>query len=94
MHTTIVALRLATCLDRLVIIVDGVAGQSADMGHSILRGITAFCLLLVPITLRAAEPARPPNFVIVFVDDMGYGSPGVLRRQGRSHAGRRRRAQA
>src|SRR3954453_8261943 len=52
------------------------------MSHRIFRGIAGLFILLVPITLRAAEPARPPNFVIVFVDDMGYGDIGPFGAKG------------
>src|SRR4051812_39724226 len=33
------------------------------------------CLVAAAPAARAA-PARPPNFVVVFVDDMGYGDVG------------------
>src|SRR5262249_17165027 len=37
---------------------------------------TALATLLLPVTLVAAD--RPPNVVIVFADDMGYGDAGCF----------------
>ncbi|HJZ89928.1 MAG TPA: sulfatase [Gemmataceae bacterium] len=37
---------------------------------------TALATLLLPVTLAAAD--RPPNVVIVFADDMGYGDAGCF----------------
>src|SRR3954454_9696821 len=52
------------------------------MSHRILLTIVALLVLLVPTAVRAADSPRPPNFVIVFVDDMGYGDIGPFGAKG------------
>src|SRR5947207_3194682 len=38
----------------------------------------ALVLLALPLAAPAAQkgPARPPNVIIIYMDDMGYGDPG------------------
>lgn len=42
----------------------------------LIRHLIAFLGLLVADTLAAAEASRPPNIVIIFADDLGYGDLG------------------
>ena len=38
--------------------------------------LAAICLAVTPITALAAGDEPPPNFVVIFIDDMGYGDIG------------------
>src|SRR6476646_7628979 len=41
-----------------------------------LLSVLAILLCGLPTAIRAAEESRPPNIVLIFIDDMGYGDIG------------------
>lgn len=48
----------------------------------IVTSLVLFCLALCAATLPAAERPEKPNFIIIFIDDMGYGDVGFNGAQG------------
>ena len=41
----------------------------------LLAAVLVAIVCLVPVASRAAEPSKP-NFVVILIDDMGYGDIG------------------
>ncbi|MGY8694359.1 MAG: sulfatase-like hydrolase/transferase, partial [Verrucomicrobiia bacterium] len=41
-----------------------------------LTNITLFCIASSLFSLNAETETRPPNFIVIFIDDMGYGDIG------------------
>ncbi len=48
-------------------------GQAMRKAAIVLRAVFFLWALAVP---ARAEPPRPPNFLLIFVDNLGYGDPG------------------
>ena len=41
------------------------------------RSILSLVILFISVTLHAEEVSKKPNFIVIFIDDLGYGSPNI-----------------
>lgn len=57
-------------------------GYRRPLGPLIFSGICALAAFALCARARSASPDRPPNFIVIFCDDLGYGDIGPFGAKG------------